>query len=31
MYRNTLIGATIVNVDIFDHPSFQYNYVGTVE
>lgn len=31
MYRHTLIGATIVNVDIFDHPSFQYNYIGTIE
>ena len=31
LYRHTLIGATIVEMDVFDHPSFQYNYIGTVK
>ena len=31
LYRHTLIGATIVEIDVFDHPSFQYNYIGTVK
>ena len=31
LYRHTLIGSTIVKIDVFDHPSFQYNYIGTVK
>lgn len=31
LYRHTLIGSTIVEIDVFDHPSFQYNYIGTVK
>jgi len=31
MYRHTLIGADVIAIDVFDHNSFKYNYIGTVK
>lgn len=30
IYRDTLLGIKIQKVDVFDHDSYQYNYVGTI-